>query len=183
MNREPQYSHNNLIDPKTGFIENPAYPYAFDAEKKLRFLDVYKNQGLDIYSTCDIVGVERRTVIKHYHQDQVFKNLFDECEREYSSRLEGVSRRNALNDKSVVERLAQLNSFSRKGLTSGKYTDEKSNGSTVVNLNFDVKLIDSAQGRTQAIDAEVLSPDQKSIDTQTVRVLSLDGSNGTICDA
>ena len=94
--RVAKYSPNNIIDKDTGFIENPAYPYAFDAKKKTKFLKTYMANGLDIYATCDIIGVERNTVIKHYHNDPVFKEKFDAVEHEFASRLEGISRVNSL---------------------------------------------------------------------------------------
>lgn len=151
---EPQYSHNHIVNPETGFIENPAYPYAFDSVKKTKFLQYYLKNGLDIYQTCDDLGVERKTVIKHYHTDLVFKELFDETEREWYSRIEGISRINAANPKSVVERLAHLNAGSRKGLTLGKYTDEKNSGQTVINLTISESALESLTKRNEIIDVK-----------------------------
>lgn len=169
---------NHTVDPKTGFLESKAYPYAFDAEKKALFLEVYRNNGLTVYGTCTQLGIKHDTFIKHYRNDPAFKDAFDNTEREYADELQGVSRRNALNPKSVIERIFQL-----KALYPDKYGDSKTPQATQVNISIDSKLLDSVKKRDQVIEAEIITGSQtddvKAVDNQVAKVPGIDVKGST----
>ena len=159
---------NHTTDLETGFIESNAYIYAFDAERKEIFLKRLLANGLSLYDTCDELGLSHKTVFKHYREDDSFRKAFDQAEREYYDRLEGMSRRNALNsDRSVVERIFQLNSGSRKGLTRGKYTDEKSYGPMQVSVTIDGKSFGMIKDREEIVEADLVHSDDTSDDKVT----------------
>jgi len=161
--RQAEFAPNHTVDPKTGFVESKAYPYAFDAEKKALFLKMYREKGRGIYGTCELLGISRNTVIKHYQTDPVFKQAYDDLEAEYASKLEAISRQNALKSKSVIERIFQLKSLSKKGLTQGKY-DENSVSAPHITLNIDANLLSKIRDREKLIDAEIVPQisDEKS---------------------
>ena len=91
--------------------------------------------------------MSHHTYFKHYNTDAVFKEAVDEAMREYGDRLEGVARRNALNPRSVIERI-----FILKSLFPHKYADQRAQGSTLINLVFDNKSLDDLRKRTEIID-------------------------------
>lgn len=148
---EAQYAHNHIINPATGYLENPAYSYDFDTEKKKAFLGVFYNNGLRLYRTADELGISHHTINKHYDIDAKFREDYDEVVARYTDELEGVSRTNALNPRSVIERIFQL-----KCLKPEKYAEQRNSGQTVVNLTLDLALINEAKKRAQTIDAEVV---------------------------
>lgn len=152
---EAQYSHNNIIDPKTGFLENPAYPYAFNAAKKQAFIDCLVENGLGLYEACDAMGIKRETLNKHYQNDPVFKQALDEARTQYGARLESVSKKNALRDRSVIERIFQL-----KSIFPEKYGDKRDAGNMSVSISIDGKAIENILKREKVIDAELVSQDQ-----------------------
>lgn len=159
---EYQYAPNHSIDPHTGFLESPGFLSNFDAQKKTTFLEVYKNNGLGLYRTCRSLGMSVSTIHKHYQIDPVFKKAFDECRTEYSDELEAVSRSNALNPKSVIERIFQL-----KSLFPEKYGDSKSSGSTQITVNIDGKMLETMKKRAEIIDVETITGTQEiSVDTE-----------------
>lgn len=150
---EAQYSVNHQIDPETGFIENPAYSYGFNAAKKREFIDCLVENGLGIYETCHAIGIKRDTLNKHYHNDPAFKQALDEARNQYGARLEAVSKKNALNPRSVIERIFQL-----KSTFPEKYGDQRNaNGNLVVNISVDENLIKSIKSRQEVIDIETVS--------------------------
>ena len=147
---EAKYSHNHIINPETGFLENPAYATDFDSARKLQFLEIYKSNGLGLFRTCRQLGLSCSTVHKHYSIDPKFKEAFDEAKKEYADELQATSRINALNPRSVIERIFQL-----KALFPGVYGDAKNSSEVVVNLNLDLDAILSARNRTNVVDTEM----------------------------
>lgn len=163
---EPQYSHNHVINPETGFIENPAYSSSFDSEKKIAFINLYYKNGLRIRRTCDQLGMSVDTIHRHYQIDPQFKKLFDDVKEKYLDELEGVSRLNALNPKSVIERIFQL-----KCLLPEKYGQENRPINHNVTINVDGKLLEMIKKREQVFDAEIIPSSQisdgKQVDNQS----------------
>jgi len=149
---EAQYANNHVIDPETGFLENPAYAYDFNAERKVQFLKVFSNNGLGMYRTCKALGLSPATVNKHYQIDSVFKKALDTARMVYADELEAVSRENALNPRSVIERIFQL-----KSLLPEKYGEQRNSGSLSVVINFDGKLVELAKKRDQILDVEPIT--------------------------
>ena len=146
---EPRYTPNHTTDPATGMIESKGYASAFDAPRKLKFLEVFKNEGLGLYRTCRALGLSTDTIHKHYKLDPVFKKAYDEAKLEYVDDLEAISRTNALNPKSVIERIFQL-----KAHLPEKYGDQKTSGPPQITINIDSSVIEAAKARAQIIDAQ-----------------------------
>lgn len=149
MPREAQFAENHTVDPQTGFLESTAYPSAFDAQRKQLFLQVFKSNGLGLYRTCQKLGLAHNTVTKHYHNDPAFKKAYDDAMTEYADELEAVSRENALNPRSVIERIFQL-----KALVPGKYNDQRIQSHVEVSINVDGELLKMVRERERVIDVK-----------------------------
>ncbi len=143
---------NRTVDQATGFLESKAYISAFDADRKQAFLTLLRSNSLGLYKTCAQLALSVATVNKHYQLDPVFKQAYDDLEIEYASDLEAVSRQNAMNPKSVIERIFQL-----KALLPGKYSDAKRESGLVVNISIDPEVIKQAAQRAKIVDAEIVS--------------------------
>lgn len=148
------------INPETGMIETSGnFMSPFDSDRKLQFLELYKQNGIRLRRACRSMGLSEATVSHHLKIDPVFKEQFDAVERDYIEELEAVSRENALNPKATIERIFQL-----KCLVPLKYGQEngysqRSNGQIVINVNGDL-LID-AKKRIESMARQI---DQNVID-------------------
>lgn len=151
---EAQYAPNRTIDTETGLLESKAYPMSFDADRKKQFLEVFKSSGLGLYRTCAKLGLSHHTVNKHYQIDPVFKQLYDEAMQEYTDELEATSRENALNPRSVIERIFQL-----KALRPEKYADRRDSSNINVSINIDQSMLEQIKRRQEVIDIEPVSTD------------------------
>lgn len=148
---------NHVINPSTGMLESNGYVHAFDSERKAKFLELYKSNGLRLRRACRSMGLSEDTVNKHYKIDPIFKQALDSAEREYIEELEGVSRLNALEPKAVIERIFQL-----KCLLPDKYgQNEKSSPSKIV-INVTSDLLEKAKKMEQIVDAQVISSTQNT---------------------
>lgn len=159
------------IDSETGFTENPSYITQFDAEKKQTFLAVWKANGLGLYKTCRSLGMSVSTVHHHYKTDPAFKKAFDEVRSEYSDELEAVSRSNALNPRSVIERIFQL-----KSLFPDRYGDQKIQNQPNITINIDGNLIMEAQKRRDILAVEPNSSTPTEI-SKVVDIQSIESAN------
>ncbi len=148
---EPVYAPNHTVDQATGFLESNGWLSAFDATRKTAFLSLLRTNSLGLYKTCAQMGLSVHTVNKHYQLDPEFKKAYDELEIEYTSDLEAVSRQNAMNPKSVIERIFQL-----KSLLPAKYADGKRESGLVVNISIDPEVIRKAAERSQIVEAEIV---------------------------
>lgn len=146
-----QHIPNHTIDPKTGFLQSLAYDDAFSAERKTLFLETFINEGLGLDRTCRLLHLSTDTVKKHCAIDPVFKEAFLKAKAVYGDELEAVSRKNALNPKSVIERIFQL-----KALFPEKYGDQRGSSTPQITINFDGKLIEAMKKRETVIDAEIV---------------------------
>lgn len=144
---EAQYSPHHTTDPETGFMESKSYVYAFDAQKKTQFIRCLVDNGLGIYEACEAMGISHHTLNKHYHNDPVFKEALDEAKLEYGSRLDALSKKNAMNPRSVIERIFQL-----KSIFPERYADKRDSGAVTVNIAIDEKVLESIKLRQQSID-------------------------------
>lgn len=168
----PAYSKNHVVNPDTGFMENPAFLDSFDSDKKKLFLELYDANTTDLYGTCQQMHVHHNTVNKHYQLDPVFKQAYDEIEYKYAHQLQAVGRKNALKDRSVVERIWVQKSLSHlPGFE--KYSDQKNIGNVQITLNIDGKTLEMVSKRNQTIDAEEI----KSIDSIEMKNEILDESS------
>lgn len=146
---EAKYAPNHVINPQSGYLENPAYAYDFDTERKKTFLKRFLENGLRLYRTSDELGISYHTINKHYDIDAKFRADYDEVVARYTDELEGVSRTNALNPKSVIERIFQL-----KSLLPEKYAEQRNDTKNVVNLHIDFSMLDAARNRAKIVDTE-----------------------------
>lgn len=143
---------NHTIDPATGFIESNGFLQAFDSDKKQAFLTLYRQNGLKFWRTCAELGVKGDTVHKHASIDPEFKLAIEHVKREFYDELEGISRENALNPRSVIERIFQL-----KAAFPDKYGDNKRESAMQININFDGKALELVKKRSEIIDAETIN--------------------------
>lgn len=132
-------THHN-INPDTGMVETSGnFMSPFDSDRKLQFLELYKQNGIRLRRACRSMGLSESTVSHHLKIDPVFKEQFDAVERDYIEDLEATSRDNALNPKQVIERIFQL-----KCLLPLKYgqSEKTQQGNVTINVNGDL-LIDA----------------------------------------
>lgn len=164
----PKHSKNHVIDPKTGFIENPAFPSNFSAERKILWLKTFVKCGLGLYKTCEKLGMKVETFNRHYRIDPVFAGEVEKARAEYADRLESVSKENAMNPRSVIERIFQL-----KAIYPDKYGEKKNNGQVNVAINIDSQSLRKIEKRNRSIDAELVAEQvdkMKTIDNQQARL-------------
>ena len=163
---EAQYAPNHTIDPETGFMENLGYPSCFDGERKKLFIETMVDNGLSVYNTCKALKLSHHTYFNHIKSDPAFKDAFEEAKRLYRDRLAGVSMTNALNPRSVIERIFQL-----KWLYPERYADQRNAQPTQITINIDSKLLSEASKRSLVLDAEEIPTENpvKSLDNQQAK--------------
>lgn len=143
---------NHTVDPATGFIVSLGYANVFDSERKIAFLKMYRENGLRLRRACRSMGLSEDTIHRHYKLDPLFQEQFDAVEKDYIDELEGVSRDNALNPKSVIERIFQL-----KCLLPLKYGQENKPTTQQITINLDGKMLEGMGKREEIIEAQVIS--------------------------
>ena len=149
---EQVLSYGYVIDNETGMLENKSYPaYNFTIEKKLKVLELVA-QGIGKYKICDLLNIRHETILNHLKIDNKFLELYKDAEKKYIDNLETTSRQNALNPKSVIERI-----FLLKNLLPFKYSDSKQ-AVQPVTINIDANLLSSISARSKVIDAELVKP-------------------------
>lgn len=152
---EAQYAPNHTIDPETGFLENNGYPFAFDAERKKLFIETMVENGLSVYNTCKALKLSHHTFFNHIKSDPAFKEAFEKAKEIYSDRLAGMSMMNAMNPKSVIERIFQL-----KWLYPERYADQKVSGNVNISINIDNDTISRIKNREDILDVEPIQEKQ-----------------------
>lgn len=155
---EAQYAPNHTIDPETGYIESKAYPFAFDAPRKRQFIKCLVENGLGIYEACAAMGLSHHSLFKHYHNDPQFKEDLDSARQEYGFRLDSISKRNAMNPKSVIERIFQL-----KSIFPERYADKRDSGGNVnIQINVDTATLENISKRQSVLEAETIQADAQA---------------------
>jgi outer membrane protein assembly factor BamE (lipoprotein component of BamABCDE complex) len=134
---------------------------AFDSDRKLAFLENYKANGLRLRRACREMGLSEATVSHHLRIDPVFKEKFDAVEHDYIEDLESVSKSNALNPKSVIERI-----FLLKCLLPDKYGQENKPSNQQIIINIDGKLLSKFSEREKVIDAKIVD-DLRKVELQS----------------
>lgn len=146
----PRKSHQaafHTIDPITGFTNTKGNISLFDSNRKQDFLKLYMANGLSLYKTCDQMGLSYHTVFNHLKIDTAFKAAIEASKREYAARLDGISKQNAMDPKSVIERIFQL-----KALFPEIYAENKRDSAPQITINFDANLLQAAKQRENIID-------------------------------
>jgi hypothetical protein len=146
-----QQTGYHVINTQTGFLENPAIAGNFDSQRKTQFLKLYRDNGIRLRRACRSMGLSEATVSHHYKIDPVFREAFDAVERDYIEELEAVSKENALNPKSVIERIFQL-----KCLLPERYGQENKPQKTEIIINLGSVSVEKALEKTKILDAETL---------------------------
>lgn len=159
---EAQYAPNHTIDPETGFLENKGYPFAFDAERKKLFIETMAENGLSVYNTCKALKLSHHTFFHHIQADPAFKDAFEQAKALYRDRLAGISMLNAMNPRSVIERIFQL-----KWLFPERYADQRHPGNVTVNISVDQETLEKLKKRSEVIDAEPISQDSLDLKSRT----------------
>lgn len=143
----------HAVDLETGYLETTgSYGTAFNAERKLEFLRLFRLNSLGFYRTCKDLSLSHATVNHHMEIDPQFKADVEACRREYADELESKSRSVAITkDSATLERIFQL-----RALLPDKYArDLKGNGLQKIEINVAGDFISSSKGRAKEIDAEV----------------------------
>lgn len=163
MNADQIAQTYHQVDPASGMIQTTGnYPTPFDPERKKQFLSLYKANELGIRKACRQMGMSVSTVNHHLEIDPVFKQEFEAAEKDYIEELECTSRVNALNPKSVIERIFQL-----KCLLPLKYGQEnKPNTNQPIQININGNLMIDAKSRDEMIEARVV----KEIESESARM-------------
>lgn len=146
---DAQYAPNHTIDPETGFLENKGYPFAFDAQRKKLFIETMVENGMSVYNTCKALKLSHHTYFNHIQNDPAFSDAFEQAKALYKDKLAGVSMQNAMNPRSVIERIFQL-----KWLYPERYADKRDNSQVNVNITIDSAMLESIQKRNEIIDIE-----------------------------
>lgn len=155
--------HNHTVDPATGFIENKAYVYAFDAVRKREFLNLYRANGLKCKAACASLGISFHTIQSHYRSDRAFKEAFDDIQADMAEQLESKSMAVGLTDRGFMDRCMQL-----RRLKPSEYAPEKISGPSQINIVFDGKKFELADNRVNIVDAQVISDGETPRDSTTV---------------
>lgn len=105
---DPRYIANHQIDEETGFLVNPGFADAFDATRKLAFIQALRANDFKFTKTCQELGVSSHTIIKHRRIDKVFDDKIKEAIQDYADSLEWFSRSQAFEPRATLERIFQL---------------------------------------------------------------------------
>lgn len=154
---QAQYAPLHTVNPETGYIESKSYPFAFDSPRKQQFISCLVQNGLGIYEACEAMGISHHTLFKHYHNDPEFKADLDAARNEYGARLDSISKRNAMNPKSVIERIFQL-----KSIFPERYADQRREQSLNISITIDPQLLSKVKDRDKVIEAQAI-PDNSPI--------------------
>lgn len=155
------------IDPESGFLETTGnYAYAFDAQRKLDFLKVYRANGLAFYRTCHELGLSHHTINHHAKNDPAFQSELKQVEREFAEDLEAKSRGIALTkDSATLERIFHL-----RALFPDKYArDLKGQGGEKIEINVIGDVIVNQKKAFSAVETDIVREvDSASTETPTV---------------
>ena len=155
----PSYHHipNQIVNPKTGFLENKGYDTPFDSTQKQMFIEVLRTSGFKVTIACDSLGISHHTYHHHKRSDQAFSKAIEDALDEYRDALEWKSRAEAMESKNYVERMFQL-----KALRPEIYADFKPQRPMEVTLNINFDGLSKEHERTHSIDAEIVQELQQT---------------------
>ena len=145
-----QIAHNHQIDPTTGFIESPAYPDSFDAEKKSAMIEILKNGPFRLEKACKSLGVHYSTFTKAWRNDPLFRESIDEAKRLHIEAVEQVLATQALEPKSVVDRIFFLKCWKPDRYNPVMRTELRTE------ISIDVRGLDAAIERQKVMDTQLM---------------------------
>lgn len=166
---------NHTIDPATGFLQSLGFDDAFDATKKLAFVQVLREKGFNFLATCRECGISPHTISKHRRIDQKFDDLIKDTIREYGESLEWVSRSQAMEPKATLERIFQLRS-----LFPQKYARELKENNQRIEINIAGDLMMTHKKETAAIETSIVREiDDNSHIPHQITVVSTENVSST----
>ena len=153
------------VETKSGFLQADIhYVYAFDADKKQRFLDVFRANGLKCKAACKALGISFHTLQKHYALDPVFKERFEDVQQEVADDIQAKSIAVALTDRGFMDRAMQL-----RRLRPEQYAPEQKNLNGEINISIVVggETIELSNKREKIMEAKI-AEEVKSVELQQV---------------
>jgi hypothetical protein len=138
-------------DPKTGFLQ-PAKNYqlvGFTGEKKLAFLELYKEKG-DIAGAMKAIGLEASAFYNHVREDEAFRRAYLEVVESMENKISGVMYQKG-KEGSFIHGIAWLRAHK-----PGKWGNK-----TVISHQSGGAEVDGVVSKADDyVDAEVLPPDE-----------------------
>ena len=154
-------------DPETGFLSSKQQKaFAFDAPKKIAFLDIYRKSP-QVRKSCESMGVSLETLHKHYADDSDFRKAYNQVQKEIAEELQDKSISIGLTDKGFMDRIAQL-----RRLKPAEYAPAgwQKDAPQKIIINISPELLKRAVSLEDAIDAEIVQETQqlemKAVDSQ-----------------
>lgn len=138
-----------VVNPKTGFLEQPNYLPAFDSDKKLRLLDYLEKQPFKISFACEAVGVDTATFYKHLVLDATFAQQIQKLK---TRRIEEVEQK--LADMATVKEQVADRIFFLKSWKQDRYNPIQRSESTI-RIEIDTSSVNAAMERDKALDAQI----------------------------
>lgn len=142
------------VHESTGFLESTKQGEieAFDATKKLSFIETLRANDFRFAITCQQSGVSPHTIYKHRRNDKAFDDAIQESVKEYAEHLEWVSRQQALEPKATLERIFQL-----RALLPDRYArDLKGQGGEKIEINVVGDVMISHKKSFDAVETNIV---------------------------
>lgn len=137
---------------------------AFDATKKLAFIETLRANDFRFTITCQQTGISPHTVYKHRRKDKAFDEAIRQSVDEYADQLEWVSRSQAMEPKATLERIFQL-----RALRPERYArDLRETSGQKVEINITGDLVLTQKRQTDAIETSVIREVESASDSPTV---------------
>lgn len=162
---QPLYSHNHLVSPTTGFLENPAYPDAFDSARKLEFLERLKVTPYRMQMICRNMRLDWHTLQKHMEMDATFRKSVQTIKGEVTEEIE-----QHLVDNARTSDMPAWTIFALKCLKPEVYNPVVKSQQDI-NVTVDIHGLDNAIEGQQTLEAEVIQP----MLTESARTVDSDG--------
>lgn len=163
---------NHLINIQTGFLENPAYAYDFDSNRKIQFLETFYANNGKMYKTLDQIGLKKETVNKALNNDPLFKQKFDEVWERLRDDAQGVLTQNALRQDDP--RFQASNIFWLKKNIPHKYGDDLKIQNNSVVINVDSHTLSEYAKKVSEIQQEISTEEIEIIDVKHEKMDSVD---------
>lgn len=93
------YTGEQMVkDPETGFLQRKS-AIGFNAQKKVRFLELFAEDSLTVAEICKAVDVGRRIVYQHIALDPEFRKQYMEIDEAHTDQVEKMLRNQAKTNK------------------------------------------------------------------------------------
>jgi hypothetical protein len=140
------------LEPKTGFLEQPHLPSAFNAERKQQLLEMIRDHphrtGID--KACREIGISDSTFWRHIEADKAFREAWERLKKGFAYRVEDVLAHCALDPKKTIDRLAYLRAYMPE-----KYNPVQKSESQIT-ITIDGNMLSQAKSERNVIEAEIV---------------------------